>query len=91
MVLASQGVALTEEDLCDLLETGLSGTPVLSVLLLQRHIPGCHVTVASGSLSELRRSIAEGICPIVFVSTGPLSSSATQCLQALVVVAIEHQ
>src|SRR5262249_24059292 len=55
MVLAFQGVALEEEDLCSLLETQQVGTPVLNVLLLTQHVPRCHAEVISASFDDLVR------------------------------------
>ncbi|MEE8304178.1 MAG: cysteine peptidase family C39 domain-containing protein [Candidatus Tectomicrobia bacterium] len=89
MVLAFQSVPYEEEALCDVLETQPVGTAVLNVLLLNQHVPGCHVEVASASLNDLARWIAERIPPIVFVTTGPLSFWQIDCLHALVVVDID--
>ncbi|MBI3757461.1 MAG: hypothetical protein HY267_05745 [Deltaproteobacteria bacterium] len=72
MVLAFQGVALGEEELCNLLETQQAGTPVLNVLLLAQHVPGCHTEVISASFDDLVRWLQESVPPIVVVSTGPL-------------------
>ena len=91
MVLAFHGIAFTEEALCDLLETQQAGTAVLNVLLLHQHLPRCRVEVASASLDDLARWLQQGIPPIVFVTTGPLSHWQTECLHALVVVGIEEQ
>lgn len=77
--------------LCDLLETGLAGTPVLNVALLPGHVPGCSVTIASASLGDLARWVEDRHPPIVLVGTGPLSSWQIECLHALVVVGIEEQ
>jgi ABC-type bacteriocin/lantibiotic exporter with double-glycine peptidase domain len=91
MVLAFQGVALGEEDLCSLLETQQVGTPVLNVLLLTQHVSRCHAAVISASFDDLVRWIQEGIPPIVFVSTAPLQHWPTKCLHALVVVEAQEQ
>lgn len=91
MVLAFQGVALEEEELCSLLETQQAGTPVLNVLLLSQRITKCHIEVTSASFDDLVRRLQEGIPPIVFVSTTPLHHWQTECLHALVVVEAEEQ
>jgi ABC-type bacteriocin/lantibiotic exporter with double-glycine peptidase domain len=91
MVLAFQGVALGEEELCDLLETQRAGTEVLNVLFLNQRLAGCRAEVASASFDDLARWLQEGIPPIVFVTTGPLSYWQAECLHALVVVGIEEQ
>ena len=89
MVLAFQGIAYEEEALCDALETQPAGTAVLNVLLFHQHVPRCHVEVASASFNDLARWIDEGIPPIAFVTTGPLSFWQIACLHALVVVDID--
>jgi hypothetical protein len=63
MVLASQGVTLGEEELCDLLETQPAGTAVLNVLLLNQRVAKCHAEVASASFDDLVRWLREGIPP----------------------------
>ena len=90
MVLAFQGIVFEEEALCDLLETQQSGTAVLNVLLLNQHLTRCRVEVASASFDDLITWLQEGISPVVFVTTGPLSYWQTECLHALVVVGIEE-
>jgi len=67
MVLAFQGVALGEEELCRLLDTQQIGTPVLNVLLLSQRVSKCHVEVTSTSFDDLARWLQEGVPPIVFV------------------------
>jgi len=91
MVLAFQGAAYGEEELCDLLETQQAGTAVLNVLLLSQPPVGCRAEVTSASLGDLGRRVQEGIPPIVFVATAALSYWQTDCLHALVVVDIEEQ
>jgi len=91
MVLAFQGVALGEGELCRLLETQPVGTPVLNVLLLTQHVPGCHVEVTNTSFDDLVRWLQESVPPIVFVSTAPLHYWQTECLHALVVVEAGEQ
>jgi len=91
MVLAFQGVALGEEELCNLLETQQAGTPVLNVLLLTQHVAGCHTEVINASFDDLVRWLQENVPPIVFVSTAPLHYWQTECLHALVVVEAEEQ
>jgi len=91
MVLAFQGVALGEEELCGLLETQQAGTPVLNVLLLAQRVTRCYAEVTSASFDDLVRWLQEGIPPIVFVSTAPLQYWQTECLHALVVVEAEEQ
>jgi ABC-type bacteriocin/lantibiotic exporter with double-glycine peptidase domain len=91
MVLAFQGVALEEEELCDLLETRQAGTPVLNVLLLTQRVTRCHVEVTSTSFDDLARRLQEGIPPIAFVSTAALQYWQTECLHALVVVEAQEQ
>lgn len=91
MVLAFQGVAFEEEELCNLLETQQVGTEVLNVLLLNQRLARCHAEVVSASLDDLARWLQEGIPPVVFVSTVPLSYWKTECLHALVVVGVEEQ
>ena len=54
MVLAFQGVTYEEEALCNVLETQQVGTAVLNVLVLNQHVAGCQVEVASASLNDLR-------------------------------------
>jgi ABC-type bacteriocin/lantibiotic exporter with double-glycine peptidase domain len=90
MVLTFQGVALGEEELCNLLETQQVGTPVLNVLLLSQRVARCHAEVTSASLDDLVRWLQEGVPPLVFVSTAPLHYWQTECLHALVVVAVEE-
>ena len=91
MVLAFQGVALEEEELCSLLATQQAGTPVLNILLLSQRITKCHVEMKSASFDDLVRRLQEGIPPIVFVTTAPLHHWQTECLHALVVVEAEAQ
>jgi ABC-type bacteriocin/lantibiotic exporter with double-glycine peptidase domain len=91
MALAFQGVALGEEELCDLLETQQAGTAVLNVLLLNQRVARCHVAVASASFDDLVRWLQEGIPPIVFVATAPLHYWQTECLHALIVVEAQEQ
>jgi ABC-type bacteriocin/lantibiotic exporter with double-glycine peptidase domain len=91
MVLAFQGVAREEEELCSLLETQQAGTPVLNVLVLSQRITKCHVEVTSTSFDDLIRWLQESIPPIVFVSTASLHHWQTKCLHALVVVGAEAQ
>jgi len=91
MVLAFQGVALGEEELCSWLETQQVGTPVLNVLLLAQHVSGCHAEVTNASFGDLVRWLQESVPPIVFVSTAPLHYWQTECLHALVVVEAEEQ
>ncbi len=86
MVLASAGRHLSEEDLCGLLETEPTGTPVLNLLLLAQRLPGCQSDVRSATVEELTGWNAQGIAPIVIVSTAPLAYWQTDCLHALVVV-----
>ena len=85
-----QGVALGEEELCSLLETQQIGTPVLNVLLLSQRVSKCHIEVTSASFDDLARWLQEGVPPLVFVSTAPLHYWQTECLHALVVVAVEE-
>jgi hypothetical protein len=91
MVLAFQGVALGEEELCGLLETQPVGTPVFNVLLLSQHIARCHAEVTSASFDDLAQWLQEGIPPLVFVSTASLHYWQTECLHALVVVEVGEQ
>ena len=91
MVLAFQGIARGEEELCSVLDTQPAGTPVLNLLLLNQHLVGCHVEVDSASFDDLAQWLQEDSPPIVFVSTGPLSYWQTECLHASVVVEIEEQ
>jgi hypothetical protein len=91
MVLAVQGVTLGEEELCDLLETQQAGTPVLNVLLLNQRLVRCYAEIASASFDDLTRWLQDGIPPIVFVSTGPLSHWQAECLHTLVVVETGEQ
>jgi len=91
MVLAFQGVALGEEELCRWLETQPVGTSVLNVLLLTQHVSACHVEVISASLDDLAQWLQENIPAIVFVSTTPLHYWQEKCLHALVVVGVEEQ
>jgi len=90
MVLASQGLVLGEEALCDLLETHPAGTEVFNVLLLTQHLTGCRVEVTSASFDDLERWLQQGLPPIVFVATEVLPYWQTACLHALVVVGIEE-
>ena len=57
MVLAYQGVTLSEQELCDLLDTQLAGTEVWNVLLLEKHVANCHVELDGGSLYQFRIEI----------------------------------
>lgn len=91
MVLAFQGVALGEEELCGLLETQPVGTPVLNVLLLSQRIARCHAEVTSASFDDLARWLQDGVPPLVFVSTAPLHYWQIACLHALVVVEVGEQ
>lgn len=90
MVLTFQGVALEEEELCHLLETEQVGTPVVNVLLLSQRVARCHAEITSASFDDLTQWLQEGVPPLVFVSTAPLHYWQTECLHALVVVAVEE-
>jgi hypothetical protein len=90
MILTFQGIALGEEELCRLLETQQVGTPVLNVLLLSQRVPKCHAEVSNVSFDDLARWLKESVPPLVFVSTAPLHYWQTECLHALVVVAVEE-
>lgn len=88
MVLAYQGVTFGEQDLCDLLDTQLTGTEVWNVLLLEQHILNCHVELDSISFDRLQESLAANIPPIAFVVTRHLGYWQRDTFHAIVVVAI---
>ncbi len=90
MILAFQGIALNEEELCRLLETQPTGTPVLNVLLLSQRVPKCQTEVSNASSDDLVRWLKDGVPPLVIVSTAPLHYWRQECLHALVVVAVEE-
>lgn len=88
MVLAYQGVTLSELELCNLLDTQLAGTEVWNVLLLENHIANCQVYLGSVSFDELRASLAVNVPPIVFGVTRHLSYWHRDTIHAVVVVGI---
>jgi ABC-type bacteriocin/lantibiotic exporter with double-glycine peptidase domain len=88
MVLAFQGVEMSEETLCDSLGTQLAGTEVWNILSLDQHVTGCRVELGSLSVERLEEAIAAGIPPIAFVATGPLQYWERETLHAVVVVEV---
>ena len=91
MVVAFQGVALGEEELCGLLETQPAGIYGIQRVAPLSACARCHAEVTSASFDDLARWLQEGVPPIVFVSTGPLPYWQTECLHALVVVEVGEQ
>jgi ABC-type bacteriocin/lantibiotic exporter with double-glycine peptidase domain len=88
MVLAFQGVAVSEETLCDALGTQSTGTEVWNVLSLDQHVAGCQVELGSMSVERLQESLVAGIPPIAFVVTGRLHYWQRATLHAVVVVEV---
>ncbi len=54
MVLSYQGVAVSEQELCDWLDVQLVGTEVWNVLLLEQHIDNCRVSLDSASFDNCK-------------------------------------
>jgi ABC-type bacteriocin/lantibiotic exporter with double-glycine peptidase domain len=91
MVLAFQGVAMSEETLCDALRTQSTGTEVWNVLSLDQYVAGCQVELESMSLERLEEALAAGIPPIAFVVTGRLHYWERETLHAVVVVEVADE
>lgn len=77
------------ERVAQLLDTKAFGTPAPHIHRLTQW--GYSVTYQSGSLATLRRLLANGIPPIVFVLTGSLPHWSFNTPHAVVVVGMDDQ
>jgi len=91
MVLAYQGITLSEQELCELLDTQLAGTEVWNVLLLEVHVVNCRVGLDRASLNQLQELLTAGIPPIAIVVTRHLNYWKHDTIHAVVVVGITDE
>jgi len=89
IVLSSLGIALEESELRDLCDCTLSGTDALKAVDAVRQLGFGGTAKNTLSFAELRRLIADGCHPIVFVDLRPVDG--IRDIHAVVVIGIDQQ